>query len=75
MSREDLIQKTVEVLAKLPADKVVEIANFAEYVFKKHDDDILQKGIEKLVSDSAAFEFLKDEEDLYTINDLKERFK
>ena len=75
MSRETLIQKTVDVLSKLPADKVVEIADFAEYVFKKYDEEILQKGIEKLVSDSAAFEFLKDEEDLYTIKDLKKRFK
>jgi hypothetical protein len=75
MSRETLIKKTLEVLSKLPAEKVSEIADFAEYLLKKYDDEILQKGIEKIVSDSKTFDFLKTEEDIYTVEDLKERYK
>ena len=75
MTRESLINKTMEVLTKLPQDKVTEVADFADYIFKKYDEEILQKGIEKLVSTSKAFNFLKTEDDLYTVNDLKERYK
>ena len=75
MNRETLIKRTLEVLSKLPEDKATEIADFADYILKKYDDEILQKGIEKLVSDSTTFEFLKTEEDLYKLSDLKERYK
>ena len=75
MTREALIKHTLEVLSKLPQDKANEIADFADYVFKKYDDEVLQKGIHKLVSDSKSFDFLKTEEDLYSLSDLKERYK
>ena len=71
MTRETLIKRTLEVLSKLPQDKASEIADFADYVMKKYDDEILQKGIEKIVSDSKPYDFLKTEEDLYTLSDLK----
>ena len=75
MTRETLIQQTLTILAKLPQDKASEIADFADYILKKYDDQVLQKGIEKLISDSKTFDFLKNEEDLYTLADLKERYK
>ena len=75
MTRETLIQRTLTVLAKLPPDKASEIADFADYILKKYDDSILQKGIETLISDSKTFDFLKNEEDLYSLADLKERYK
>jgi hypothetical protein len=75
MTRESLIQRTLTAIAKLPQDKAREIADFADYIVKKYDDTILQKGIEKLVSDSNAFDFLSNEEDLYTLADLKEKYK
>jgi hypothetical protein len=75
MTRETLIQRTLTVLAKLPQDKAIEIADFADYILKKYDDSLLQKGIEKIVSDSKTFDFLKNEETIYTLADLKERYK
>lgn len=38
---------------------------------REHEEQILQKGIEILVSESASFAFLHDEEDLYDETDLK----
>lgn len=70
MTREKLIIKTVKTLSKLPNDKVKEVSDFTEYLFKKYDEEIMQKGIEKLVSNSNTFDFLKDEEDLYSEADL-----
>jgi hypothetical protein len=75
MTRETLIQRIITVLEKLPQDKASEIADFADYILKKYNDSILQKGIETLISDSKTFSYLKNEEDLYTLADLKERYK
>ena len=75
MTRENLIKRTLTALSKLPTAKGVEIADFADYILKKYDDEILKNGIEKIVENSKAFEFLENEEDLYTFKDLKERYK
>ncbi len=75
MTKDILIKRTITVLSKLPKGKVEEIADFADFILKQYEEDILQKGIEKLVDRSKSFYFLKDEEDLYTVNDLKEKYK
>jgi hypothetical protein len=75
MTKELLIDKTVDYLKNLPPEKVVEVAEFTEYLYQKYEDYILNKGIQKLTSQSKSFEFLKEEEDLYTMEDLKERYK
>lgn len=74
MPGETLINRTLATLSKLPLDKVKEVSDFADYILKKYDEEILQKGIEKLISESKAFNFLKHEEDLYTVEDLKEKY-
>lgn len=70
MKREALINRIVKTLSKLPNEKVKEVSDFTEYIFKKYDEEIMQKGIEKLVSNSNTFQFLKDEEDLYSVKDI-----
>ena len=74
MMRETLINKTVKALSKLPNYKIKEVSDFTEYIFKKYEEETLQKGIEKLVSDSNAFQFLNEDEDLYTVNDIIEKY-
>ncbi|MDZ4844640.1 MAG: hypothetical protein SH857_03720 [Chitinophagales bacterium] len=75
MTRESLIKRTLTTLEKLPQEKVSEVADYVEFIFKKYEEEILQKGIEKIVSESKTFSYLKDEEDLYTVNELKEKYK
>lgn len=75
MTKELLIDKTVDYLKNLPDDKVSEVADFTEYLYQKHEAYILNKGIQKLISESKSFEFLKEEDDLYTLDDLKERYR
>jgi hypothetical protein len=75
MTRETLIQKTLSALSKLPKEKANEIADFADYILKKYDEEILQQGIQKLVTDSKTFSYLKNEENIYSLNDLKERYR
>ncbi|MBS3770989.1 MAG: hypothetical protein V5A47_09320 [Bacteroidales bacterium] len=74
MNRDTLIKKTLKNLSKLPQDKVREISDFADFIMKRHEEETLQKGIEKLVSHSKSFDFLNEEEDLYSLDDLKEKY-
>ena len=75
MTKELLIDKTVDYLKNLPDEKVAEVADFTEYLYQKYEKYILNKGIQKLISESKSFEFLKEEDDLYTLDDLKERYR
>jgi len=74
MNRDTLIKQTLKNLSKLPQDKVREISDFADFIVKKHEEGTLQKGIEKLVGHSKSFDFLNEEEDLYSLDDLKEKY-
>ena len=74
MDKQGLIDRTIEALEKLPSERVYEIANFADYILKKYEEQILQTGIETIADNSESFSFLKDEADLYDESDLKERY-
>lgn len=74
MDRQALIENTIRKIEQLPDIKIIEVDDFAEFLLSKIDDKIIVEGIQKLASDSKAFEFLKDEEDLYTVNDIKEKY-
>ena len=75
MTKQALIKKTIVALEQLPQDKVSEVADYTDFILKKYDEQILQRGLEKLVSNSESFDFLKQEEDLYTDKDLKEKYR
>lgn len=74
MSRPQLVQQAIQTINQLPDEKVIEVVDFASYILKKHEEATLQKGIQQLVETSDAFAFLQDEEDLYSLDDLKERY-
>lgn len=74
MSKEMLIQKTLSTLSKLPDNRIAEISDFAEFILKKYEDRILQKGMETIMEESGTFDFLSEEEISYSIEDLKEKF-
>jgi len=75
MKRKVLIEETIEKIQQLPDVKIQEINDFADFLLSKIDDKILLEGIQKITSDSKTFEYLKNEEDLYSVNDLKEKYK
>jgi hypothetical protein len=74
MTKEALIEKTLQAISRLPADKVQEISDFADFLLKQLDDQILQKGIDAFMTSSDSFEFLKEEEELYSTKDLKVKY-
>ena len=75
MTREAIIQKTMEVLHALPADKIEEVSDFADYILKKYDDRLLQQEMQALIEQSDTFNFVEEEQELYSVKDLKERYK
>ena len=75
MTQSAVIENTISTLSKLPVEKAEEVADFADFVLKKHEESLLQEGITQIVGDSEVFAFLSDDENLYTRDDLKVRFK
>ncbi|MBT3384705.1 MAG: hypothetical protein HN778_06745 [Prolixibacteraceae bacterium] len=75
MNRKVLIEDTLKKIQQLPDFKILEINDFADFLLSKIDDKILLEGIQKIASDSKSFEYLKNEGDLYSVNDLKEKYK
>lgn len=75
MKRQSLIGNTIRNINQLPDLKIKEVNDFTEFLLSKIEDRNFQKGLQQLTADSKAFDFLKDEEDFYSVNDLKERYK
>jgi len=75
MERKVLIDNVISKIMLLPDTKIREVNDFAEFLLSKIDDKITLAGIQKLTSDSKSFDFLKDDESLYSLNDLKEIYK
>ena len=74
MTREKLIKRTVENLTKLPDQRLKEVSDFAEFLLNRIENRLITEGIQKLTTDSNAFKFLEEDEDLYSLSDLKERY-
>jgi len=74
MTKQTIIERTLKAINQLPEDKAEEISVFADFLIKRYEDDKLTKGIEQLTAGSRAFDFLNNEEDLYTTADLKEKY-
>ena len=72
MTKQLIIDKTLKAINQLPEDKAEEISDFADFVAKRYEENRLIHGIQQLTSNSQTFDFLKNEEDLYTEADLKE---
>ena len=71
MNKQLIIERTLKVINQLPEDKAEEISDFADFVFKKYEEQELSKGIQKLAAEGHSFNFLETEEELYTVSDLK----
>ena len=72
MTKQAIIERTLKAINQLPDDKAEEISDFADFVSKRYEEQLLISGIKSFVSEGKSFEFLRDEEDIYTIADLKE---
>jgi hypothetical protein len=74
MEKDVLIQKIMINIRRLPSSKIQKVNDFAEFLLYKIDDQMITEGIQKISSESKSFEFLNEEPDIYTVNDLKEKY-
>lgn len=74
MSRQAIIEKTIQAMNQLPDDKVEEIFDFADFIGRKYENDVITKGIGVIASKSEAYDFLRHEDEMYTLADIKETY-
>ena len=75
MDKNILVQKTINNIQKLPESKINEVNDFVEFLLNKVEDQLITEGIQEIASTSKSFEFLNNEPDLYSVNDLKVTYK
>jgi hypothetical protein len=73
LTKEAIIQKTLEALKILPKEKAEEISDFADFLLRRYEALSLQQGIQTLQSQSETFNFLNEEEELYSPADIKDK--
>ena len=74
MTRQAIIERTLKAINQLPEEKAAEISDFAEFMMKQYEEQQLTTALQRLTTNSQTFDFLNNEEDLYTENDLKEKY-
>jgi hypothetical protein len=72
MTKQTIIERTIHAINQLPLNKAEEIVDFVDFIIKRYEEQLLTEGIQQLASEGQTFDFLNQEEDLYTVSDLKE---
>jgi hypothetical protein len=71
MTKQLIIERTLKVINLLPNEKAIEISDFADFILKRYEEQLLTNGIQKVVTGSQSFDFLNNEADSYTLSDVK----
>lgn len=74
MDKQELIKESILKMNKLSEGKLQEVEDFIDFLLSKIENETLDQGIQKLTDDSSAFDYLKEDEELYNESDLKETF-
>lgn len=72
MTRKAIIERTIKAINQLPEEKAEQISDFADFLAKHYEENLLTKGIQTITAKSQTFDFLNNEEEIYSVADLKE---
>ena len=72
MTRQAIIERTIKAINQLPEEKAEQISDFADFLAKRYEEQLLAQGIQSLTSKSQTFDFLNKDEEIYSVADLKE---
>ena len=72
MTRKAIIERTIKAINQLPEEKAEQISDFADFLAKRYEENLLTKGIQTIAAKSQTFDFLNNEEEIYSVADLKE---
>ncbi len=62
-------------MKQLPEDKIREVKDFVEFLLQRREEYMLNEGIKKMTAQSKSYNFLEEDDDIYSMNDLKEKYK
>jgi len=74
MNRELLLEKKVKSIEQLPDERLNEVADFVDFLLQKESEEQLVHDITVINGEAGAFDFLSEEEDLYSDDDLIEKY-
>ena len=74
MTKQAIIDQTVKAINQLPKEKAEEISDFAAFICKRYEEHLLSLGIQSVISENNSFDFLNEDEELYTEADVKEKY-
>jgi len=74
MTKQAIIERTIQVINLLPPEKAIEISDFADFIVKRYEEQLITENIQKIVTESNSFNFLNEDEELYSLKDLKEKY-
>ena len=74
MEREVIMKKTVHNIEQLPTKRIKEVNDYVEFILQKTEDVVITEGLQQLASSCCGFDFLNNEPDLYSINDLRAKY-
>ena len=71
MTRQLIIERTIKAINQLPEEKAEEISDFADFIIRRYEEHLLIQDIQHVTSKSQTFSFLHDEENFFSIKDLR----
>jgi len=75
MEKDVLMKRTIFKIEQLPTTRIQEVNDFVDFIIRRNDDALITEGLQQLSSAShITYDFLKNEPELYTVNDLKVKF-
>ena len=74
MEREILMNETICKIGQLSTTRIREVNDFVEFIILKAKDALITEGLQQLESSGHTYDFLYNEPELYTMNDLKVKF-
>jgi hypothetical protein len=72
MKKKEMLKDTIDKLRLLDETNLQEANDFVEFLLHKVSDEELSQEIQKQAQEGKSFKFLNEEEELYSIEDLKE---
>jgi hypothetical protein len=75
MSKAELIHETINNLQLLSDKEVEDVKKYTEFLLFKIDNLILSKEVSSTNLESKSYQFLEEDVDVYTVNDLKVKYK
>jgi hypothetical protein len=68
------MKKTIGKIEQLPTTHIREVDDFVEFLIQKSNDVLITEGLQQMSSSCRSYDFLYNEPELYSVNDLKVRF-